>query len=209
MPNTTNPAAKIIGPFEEENMTIRGHLDPDKHFIGDAIAPPSASEIAVTIGTVTDTGVSPFVARADHIHALDPGLRPFFFNIAGSAIAGGTTTSFVDWLTSFQTVPIPSWATSYIVQVNLTNIFVTTAVAGYAFETSLEVNTYAGGGDRGLFQPSAINDKHSISFTGSRTIPSTIAGTSKSIIIGSRRFSGTGVVQWDTLCRGSGIIHFK
>lgn len=53
--------------YEEENLTHRDHLDPDKHWIGEALPAPSIQELA-TSGYATGVGESPFPARADHYH---------------------------------------------------------------------------------------------------------------------------------------------
>lgn len=66
MSDTKGNAQKV----QDTPLTIREHLDPDKHWIGETLAPPTQTEIAATIGTVSGPGDSPFVARADHIHKL-------------------------------------------------------------------------------------------------------------------------------------------
>lgn len=58
------------GSFQQENLTIQEHEDPDKHWIGGALAVPTQSEIAATVGNVASPGESPFVSRADHKHKL-------------------------------------------------------------------------------------------------------------------------------------------
>jgi len=61
---------------QDTPLTIREHLDPDKHWIGETLAPPTQSEIAATVGITSGPGDSPFVARADHLHKIDPTLLP-------------------------------------------------------------------------------------------------------------------------------------
>jgi len=60
----------------KEYLTVREHLDPDKHWIGEALAPPTQGDLAATVGTLSGPGDSPFVARADHLHKIDPTLLP-------------------------------------------------------------------------------------------------------------------------------------
>jgi len=56
--------------FEEEKLTERDHLDPDKHWIGEALPAPSIKETQ-TGGLTNSPGDSPFPARADHHHGTD------------------------------------------------------------------------------------------------------------------------------------------
>lgn len=80
--------------YKEENLTLRDHLDPDKHWIGDSLGVPTQSEIAATVGTVASPGDSPFVARADHQHKIDAVLLP----AAGSIMAYIGTSAPTGWL---------------------------------------------------------------------------------------------------------------
>lgn len=60
--------ASTGGTVKDENLTIRGHIDPDKHWIGETL--PAASDADTTFGgTTTSAGTSPFPARANHSHA--------------------------------------------------------------------------------------------------------------------------------------------
>ena len=52
---------------QEESLTTRGHIDPDKHWIGESLPSPSDAE-ATHAGVTSGAGVSPFPARADHSH---------------------------------------------------------------------------------------------------------------------------------------------
>lgn len=61
--------------FEEEPLTTKEHMDPDKHWIGESLPAPSPGDIASVIGTsASATGSSPFPARADHTHDIGPGV---------------------------------------------------------------------------------------------------------------------------------------
>ncbi len=84
------------GPFEEENLTVRDHLDPDKHWVGEALAPPSVNE-ATFAGVETAVGDSPFVSRADHSH--DTRTRfSVYSHVAFKALALGVTTYVDGWV---------------------------------------------------------------------------------------------------------------
>jgi|SRR5215510_5460151 len=72
-----NGDANVTGySLQDEKLTIRDHLDPDKHWIGEALGVPTQTEIAATVGTASKPGDSPFVARADHVHKVDPLVLP-------------------------------------------------------------------------------------------------------------------------------------
>jgi hypothetical protein len=60
----------------DANLTIRDHQDPDKHWIGETLPAPTQGDIPGTVGTVSGPGDSPFPARADHLHKIDPTLLP-------------------------------------------------------------------------------------------------------------------------------------
>jgi microcystin-dependent protein len=81
------------GPFKEENLTLRDHYDPDKHWIGESLPVPTQSEIAATVGSTASPGDSPFPARADHTHKLDVGYAPQSGDIKASI-----ATSLTGWL---------------------------------------------------------------------------------------------------------------
>ena len=75
--------------YQEENLTRRGHEDPDKHWIGETLPSPSLAE-ATYAGIKTATGTSPFPARADHSH--DNRQQFGIFNrITTQSIAAGAT----------------------------------------------------------------------------------------------------------------------
>lgn len=103
-----NPAKQNTGyKLQEVPLTVRDHLDPDKHWIGEGLGVPTQTEIAATVGALSSPGDSPFVARADHIHKLGTGVVQTA-NIANDAvtankIADGTIdqAEFVDtgWVT--------------------------------------------------------------------------------------------------------------
>ena len=65
-----------LATFKDDYLKAREHTDPDRHWIGETLGIPTQSEIAATVGTVAGPGDSPFVARADHLHKIDPSLLP-------------------------------------------------------------------------------------------------------------------------------------
>jgi hypothetical protein len=68
MTDTVNKFARTINsPFNEENLTFRSHIDPDKHWIGEALPAGSDAETTAS-GIDSSAGHSPFPARADHSH---------------------------------------------------------------------------------------------------------------------------------------------
>lgn len=68
--------------LQEETLTVRDHLDPDKHWIGETLPVPTQTEIAATIGTISGPGDSPIPARADHLHKLEGGITTFDIALA-------------------------------------------------------------------------------------------------------------------------------
>jgi hypothetical protein len=54
----------------DETLTIRDHMDPDKHWIGETLPSPTQGDVAATVGATSGPGDSPFPARADHMHKL-------------------------------------------------------------------------------------------------------------------------------------------
>ena len=53
--------------FKEESLSVRDHMDPDKHWIGETLPGGSDAETRPS-GIRTSAGSSPFPARADHSH---------------------------------------------------------------------------------------------------------------------------------------------
>lgn len=88
------------GPFEEENLTVRDHNDPAKHYIGEALTPPSLGDITFA-GVETSTGTSPFPARADHSH--DARARFSGFNVSGKVISASGSDYIDGWVNSWNT----------------------------------------------------------------------------------------------------------
>lgn len=83
------------GGFEELPITFRDHLDPDKHWIGDALPAPSIGEVRAA-GQVTDEGDSPFPARADHTHDVKPGYSVYYIQTVNTILPG---TGFIgNWV---------------------------------------------------------------------------------------------------------------
>lgn len=74
----------------DETLSIRDHIDPDKHWIGETLPAPSLGETTFA-GVLTAVGESPFPARADHSH--DTRTRQTFVNnsVAKSVLPGATT----------------------------------------------------------------------------------------------------------------------
>jgi hypothetical protein len=54
----------------DKPLTDREHLDPDKHYIGEALPKPSSAE-PVDLTDVSVPGDSPIPARMDHVHGID------------------------------------------------------------------------------------------------------------------------------------------
>jgi hypothetical protein len=72
----------------DANLTIRDHMDPDKHWIGETLPAPTQGDLAGTVGTVSGPGDSPFPARADHMHKVDPALLAQYLLLTGGQIDG-------------------------------------------------------------------------------------------------------------------------
>lgn len=72
-----NPFTQEVGikegqkAFEQQPLLRNEHEDPDLHLIGQGLPAPSNAE-AQNIGRATSVGDSPFPARADHTHDLEP-----------------------------------------------------------------------------------------------------------------------------------------
>lgn len=68
-----NESVRILEPgaFQEQPITLREHIDPDKHWIGESLPMPSQAHMKAS-GITTDVGRVPFVARADHQHDVSP-----------------------------------------------------------------------------------------------------------------------------------------
>lgn len=189
-------------------LSIRDHLDPDKHWIGEALAPPTQGDLAATIGNVSGPGDSPFVARADHMHKVDPAfVNLVSFNASpGTDTVAGTTTSFTDWLTS-NTFTVPDWCVSAMIHVDLTNIYIATATGTtYTITATISTGTYSGGDACG-FTPNAVSSRQSTSF--SITISGFTPGTGRSVKIGARRASGTGDMHADSSSKITGFVNFR
>ncbi len=84
--------------FPDENLTEYTHLDPDKHWIGEALPSPSLAEVKFA-GLQTTPGVSPFPARADHRHDVKT-VFTALGNGTGVTIGPGTA-AFINGLTPF------------------------------------------------------------------------------------------------------------
>lgn len=84
------------GPFKKEYLTVRDHIDPDKHWIGETLPAASVGDIQYA-GVTTAVGVSTFPARADHSH--DVRTRQTFVNNTSKSVASGAST-YIDGLTT-------------------------------------------------------------------------------------------------------------
>lgn len=188
----------------DENLTIRDHQDPDKHWIGETLPAPTQGDIPGTVGTLSGVGDSPFPARADHLHKLDGSFFPRSINASpGSLIAATTSASFVTWLTS-NTFTVPDWATSALVHVDITNIYTLTAVATYTLCATISGGAYAG--DAAGFTTPAVSERSSTSL--SLVVSGFTPGAGKAVLIGARRTSGTGVLNADTSSKVTGFVQF-
>ena len=205
---TVSPTKNKSGErVQDEPLTIREHLDPDKHWIGEALAPPTQSEIAATVGTVSGPGDSPFVARADHLHKLDTGLFMVSFSATPGAADDATgTTTMTHWLTSNSTFTVPTWATSAVIHVDLANIYLITSTAAYYLSAIITGASFSAN-DVGAFSPATISERESTSFTYTTTGFST--GPGQSVLIGARRTVGTGLLRADPSSRITGFISFR
>lgn len=74
-------------PYKEEYLTVREHMDHDKHYIGDTLPVPTADEIAAS-GVTTVVGNSPIPARADHRHDVRL-LYGEYFKSPSQSVASG------------------------------------------------------------------------------------------------------------------------
>jgi hypothetical protein len=79
----------------DDNLTIRDHLDPDKHWIGETLPAPSLGETTFA-GVLTAVGESPFPARADHSH--DTRTRQTFVNSSVSKSVAPGPAVYIDSL---------------------------------------------------------------------------------------------------------------
>lgn len=99
--NTANEpftqTASTGGTVKDENLTIRGHIDPDKHWIGESLPSPSDQETTYA-GVTTSAGSSPFPARANHSHASRTVFGIYYTPVA-QAIPPGVT-----YINNFQLV---------------------------------------------------------------------------------------------------------
>jgi hypothetical protein len=191
--------------FDEENLTVYQHMDADKHWIGETLPVPTQSEIAATIGVEAGPGDSPFVARADHTHKLDPAFLPQLFSFNPSSNTDATTSStMATWITC-SNVEVPTWAVSAIINININGMYTVTAAASYGFSAVIN-STPAYGSDQGRFETTAINIRGSTSFFGSC---SGFSSGTHSILIGARRFAGTGTMRADSNTLFTGAIWFR
>lgn len=81
--------------FEHKTLTDREHLDPDKHWIGEALPSPSSGELAAS-GNANSTGDSPYPARADHTHDNYRVFGHYYHN--PMSISHGVARYFDGWI---------------------------------------------------------------------------------------------------------------
>jgi hypothetical protein len=80
----------------DENLTLRDHLDPDKHWIGETLPAPTIGDVQYA-GVTTSAGASPFPSRADHSHDLRT--RQSYLTVTKN-IPGPSTTYITSLVTS-------------------------------------------------------------------------------------------------------------
>lgn len=94
--------------IKDEYLTDVLHSDPDKHWIGESLAPPSAAE-ATYAGVATSPGTSPFVARADHSHDTRAVFGVFSRTTAQSIGAGATAyINGINWNSVGDDIRVPA-----------------------------------------------------------------------------------------------------
>ena len=86
-----------VGGFKEERLTIREHMDPDKHWIGETLPAASIQDVQYS-GTTTKVGESPFPARSDHSH--DARARYSAVATASEVIVPAGGAAYINTLTS-------------------------------------------------------------------------------------------------------------
>lgn len=192
--------------LQEEQLTIREHMDPDKHWIGEALAVPTQTEIAATVGTTSSPGDSPFVARADHIHKLDKDIFPKTAIASPGATDDATTSSsFTTWL-STAAITIPTWASSAVLTVFISNVYAITAVPiTYGLSATIGALAYESS-DYGAITLTTINSRESVAYVLD------VSGFSKGsqvINIGARRTSGTGQMRADTVSKITVMVQLR
>jgi hypothetical protein len=100
----------------DANLTIRDHMDPDKHWIGETLPAPTQGDLAATVGITSGPGDSPFPARADHMHKVDIALLPVFStynpSIVGITLGSGATIN-----TRVMKIPAGSGGTKFLYDV--------------------------------------------------------------------------------------------
>jgi hypothetical protein len=196
----------VMDQLQSEALTIRDHLDPDKHWIGESLGIPTQSEIAATVGTVSTPGESPFVARADHQHKLDGGIFPTYDFYSSPGTDDATTgTAFAVWITMPSVLTIPSWAKNALVQLNLCNIESITAACKYALNLTIGA-TAVGTTDYSVIDFTVAGQSREISFA--KDVVLTGTGT-QSIVIYARRISGTGTLRATTLSQLTTVTFYK
>lgn len=193
--------------FQSEKLDRETHADPDMHWIGESIAPPTEDEIAALVGPTSDVGTSKFVARSDHKHQIDPGLLTEFaeFNPAGNTDAEVLGVSTL-WLSAPISGEVPDWATRAIVQINITGIYATAAGSNYVLDATLSGGT-VGGQFEQINHPNA-NERQNISFcindsSGFST------GAGQFIRIFAKLIAGAGPMRADANSRVSCLITFR
>jgi hypothetical protein len=131
------------GAFEEVAMTLRDHVDPDKHWMGEGLPVPSDSEVK-GVGVIKTAGTSKFPARADHEHGL---LLPNTqWNLGGTQEINQNSTTLLtgftyaaaigtsNWVTNTNTVTLPYTGLYFgNVRVNIAEFITTPAIFSFHF----------------------------------------------------------------------------
>ena len=190
--------------ISDDTLTDVSHQDADKHWVGESLPAPSSSDIASVTGSTSSPGASPFPARADHTHKLDPGIFPFHSTYFPSGNVDATTSSsYVTWI-AFGSFTVPTWARSAIIQINISGVYAISAGAAYAFEAGVTMG--ATSGDAGIFDMTTINLRTSVSF--SLRVGGFAVGT-QWVEVNARRWSGTGQLRADSASKFEAITWFS
>ena len=90
MPDSPDKSKFVSDTFGEP-LDVKRHATPERHEFGDALLTPDASDVAPVgaAGAVASAGISPKVARADHIH-------PFLGGGTGGVTDHGALTGLAD-----------------------------------------------------------------------------------------------------------------
>lgn len=93
---------KKTSPFTAETLTKKDHDEPELHFIGDALPPPTLVSAVKSIGItpeskIGDVGTSPIPAREDHRHIYTGVSSTITTGINYSGVTEGNGTHLIRW----------------------------------------------------------------------------------------------------------------